>query len=429
MYCKFCGNPNKDSAKFCARCGTALPAPLSTSPERLGEPRVVGYASTSSPASDKENAPVKPLAPLKRVKPGTSSGSSPETKSYTPSPDYAPKDYGIPPSGSAPGGYSAPPHDYAPRDYGTPPLDYAPRDYGTPPRDYAPRDYGTPPRDYAPRDYGTPPRDYAPRDYGTPPRDYTPRDYGTPPRDYTPRDYGTPPRDYAPRDYGAPPRDYAPRDYGYPHGYGAPPRSMYGPPPGMNRYNGARYTNITQVPVTPMFWIALFLTLVSFVGIFTPWIGIKISALGSSKTEKLSYSDIFNDKDEDGKIISSYLSKSQSKKVKLCKTCNKILKWGGLFGFILCGTSLVFAAAFRNYLSGINAVAFVCFLVVLIAAFIECSTIKGIMEDEFPTVFSVAKLKIYPFIGIYLPLVCSLIAAVCANADVRERRHLLGMNR
>jgi hypothetical protein len=149
--CEECGQPNDAAARFCKRCGAALPQRTqSTEDERLLA------AEPAQPATDLPEIPdIAPLVTVERVEP-----DAPRREAH----DQASREALAELTNAAQGRLeklraeeqTPEPETFAHRDY-TSERDYSARDYSA--QDYSAQDYG---RDYAPRDEPQPRRPLLP---------------------------------------------------------------------------------------------------------------------------------------------------------------------------------------------------------------------------------------------------------------------------
>jgi len=294
----------------------------------------------------------------------------------------------------------------------------------------------------SPNNYGVPSREdvYAPpKGYDAPSRE----DVYAPPKGYgvsSHEDVYAPPKGYGvsshedvyapPKGYGVPSRESA---YTPPMGYSAPPPNLYAPPysapPVVNNYmyspgSGGRYRSIEEVPVTPAFWFAVILIVVSFVSLFTPWMTVKAKYRGETiATKNLKYFDLYDDDDDDEYDISDTYFKDEDKTDEIC---SNVMKWGGLIGFVSLLLALVFAAALRERFIIAVADSFVCFLAVAIAGLVDCPNLKKYLRK---IVGSSVDFSVFNNVGIWLPLGCTFLAQILAAADKSQRRNILAMSR
>lgn len=71
MFCKFCGAPIPDGAKFCPKCGKSLETATKTEPTPQPEPDV-------APEIEEEEAPQKPYMSMREVFSGARITAKPE---------------------------------------------------------------------------------------------------------------------------------------------------------------------------------------------------------------------------------------------------------------------------------------------------------------------------------------------------------------
>jgi predicted amidophosphoribosyltransferase len=75
MFCKFCGAPVPDGAKFCPKCGQSLDTATKTAPTPQPEPQPEDEVA---PEIEEEEAPQKPYMSMKELFSGAKITAKPE---------------------------------------------------------------------------------------------------------------------------------------------------------------------------------------------------------------------------------------------------------------------------------------------------------------------------------------------------------------
>ena len=75
MFCKFCGAPVPDGAKFCPKCGQSLDTATKTAPTPQPEPQPEDEVA---PEIEEEEAPQKPYMSMREVFSGAKITAKPE---------------------------------------------------------------------------------------------------------------------------------------------------------------------------------------------------------------------------------------------------------------------------------------------------------------------------------------------------------------
>lgn len=75
MFCKFCGAPVPDGAKFCPKCGQSLDIATKTAPTPQPEPQPEDEVA---PEIEEEEAPQKPYMSMREVFSGAKITAKPE---------------------------------------------------------------------------------------------------------------------------------------------------------------------------------------------------------------------------------------------------------------------------------------------------------------------------------------------------------------
>lgn len=75
MFCKFCGAPVPDGAKFCPKCGQSLDTATKTAPTPQPEPQPEDEVA---PEIEEEEAPQKPYMSMKELFSGAKLTAKPE---------------------------------------------------------------------------------------------------------------------------------------------------------------------------------------------------------------------------------------------------------------------------------------------------------------------------------------------------------------
>ena len=152
--------------------------------------------------------------------------------------------------------------------------------------------------------------------------------------------------------------------------------------------------------------------LLSFVGIFTPWMTFK----EGNKSESNKYSEIYDYEKDLRDMKDQVTEEYKSDFNKIQNNCSA-MKWAGLAGFILCGAAIVCAFAYKEHLIKVIAAAFICFLIALIADVKFCSHFEKIWDKSNSGYFQADDFNASPDFGVYLPLGCTLAAAICVYKE------------
>ena len=167
----------------------------------------------------------------------------------------------------------------------------------------------------------------------------------------------------------------------------------------------------------------------AFCGILADWIVVKGSFLGETEKQHLSFSDVF-DSDYDnftsydsaigeadeyyGGRISEILSESD---YNAAKWGFRMMKWGGIAGYILLVCSVTALVVKRELLCILTALSSAAFVISLVGLLIYCSKAEKVFREVMkymPGIFSSMKIEANPALGILLSAGGAVSACVCS---------------
>ncbi len=175
----------------------------------------------------------------------------------------------------------------------------------------------------------------------------------------------------------------------------------------------------------PMHYVVIVLLLISFIGVFTPWLTYKASILGYTVKENSSFWELFessddeeeDEDDEEDDDFDDYWNESGSK-ARRAKLFAYFMKYFGLAGYIV----ILLAIILKNYQLQLSIAASSFFFIALISGYICCSTTKDLIKDYMGEYRGLVNLDFYPSIGLYISLLSSVLAVLCCLIDVRKRK-------
>ena len=212
--------------------------------------------------------------------------------------------------------------------------------------------------------------------------------------------------------------------------FGQPAQNIYAPPQNFATATGGYGRGSSPLARLNLFhWIAMALLLLTFIGMFTPWLGVKYSynvkANGRSQSDterdNSSFFDLFDDDDDDSTTL---MGKDYSKEIDKLETRKNLMKWFGLAGFIVAAAAIGLAFVNPKLLLCISAVSAACFTVAFIATILEASLLNDTIEDAFDLLKKQysgsgidfgTSIKCSPHFGVIFAFICSVAATVMAT--------------
>ena len=220
--------------------------------------------------------------------------------------------------------------------------------------------------------------------------------------------------------------------------YGAPqpyqPGSVYSPPQSYQPANSSPYSysyNQKQNTSSTALGVTVVCIVLAFLGIFFNWLSVKATYSGISSSKSLSFTEVF-EKDEDvsgynsrinNNLRGDYSNVYDSDDYDTCRNAYRVMKWCGLFGYIMLGVSVVLMFVNRKYLKMALLAASLLFVIAFIGMLIYNSKAEDITLDIMKKYIGSTKglkVKLRVGFGMWLTLIFTIIACISSFSAVSK---------
>lgn len=229
----------------------------------------------------------------------------------------------------------------------------------------------------------------------------------------------------------------APPQNGYPQyqQFNAPPVQPVSAPPFGKEPLVSQYKNLKQVPASPLFFISILLMIVTFVGLFLPWLNFELKVVQSKHEQSAKLFDMVDpdiaESDQRYDYVTylkgdySSISSFQEKEAQTATFFHTVMWIMGILGYISSAIALILAIFSKDKAIIFNLLAVIQFLIALISGFMCCNIIRKHVESRFGRSTSILDVSFYPSYGIYISLIACVIAALCMLGDRKARKRMV----
>ena len=229
----------------------------------------------------------------------------------------------------------------------------------------------------------------------------------------------------------------APPQNGYPQyqQFNAPPVQPALTQPLGNAPLVSQYKSLKQVPASPLFFISILLIIVTFVGLFLPWLNFEVKIVQSKYEQSAKLFDMIDpdiaESDQRYDYVTylkgdySSISSFQKQEAKTATIFHTVMWIMGILGYISSAIALILAIFSKDKVIVFNLLATIQFLIALISGFICCNIISKHVDSRLGRSTSILDVSFYPSYGIYISLIACVMATLCMLGDRKARKRMV----